>query len=51
VKADRTKYTFIFCHQNAGQNRNFIVDNKFLDNMTKYMGTRIRDQIYIHDEI
>jgi hypothetical protein len=49
----KTKYIFLSCHQNAGQNHNITIANRSLENVVqfKFLGTTVTNQILIHDKI
>jgi len=53
VHAEKTKYIFVSRHQNAGQNYNLPIANTFSENVPefKYLGTDLRNQNCIHEEI
>jgi hypothetical protein len=36
VNAEKTKYMFMFCHQNAGQNNSLMTSNKILKNVAVF---------------
>jgi hypothetical protein len=52
-KAEKTKYVFVSCHQNAGQNHNLLTANKPFENVKKfkYLGKKIRNHNYIYEGI
>jgi hypothetical protein len=43
INIQKTKYMLLFCHQNAGQNRNIKIENRPLENISqfKYLGMRV----------
>jgi hypothetical protein len=46
VNTEKTKYIFISCHQNVGQNHILLITNKF-----KHLGTAVTNQNHIHEEL
>jgi hypothetical protein len=53
VNAEKTKYMVMSRNQNAGQNHNIKVGNKFFERVEqfKYMGATLTKQNSIHEEI
>jgi hypothetical protein len=53
VNAEKTKYMFMSHEQNAGQNHNIKLDNKFFETVEqfKYLGATLKNQNCIHEEI
>jgi hypothetical protein len=51
--SEKSKYTVISRHQNAGQNRNSLIANESFGNVTnfKYLETTATNQNCIHKEI
>jgi hypothetical protein len=46
VKAEKTKYTLLSRHQNAGQNHNIKIVSRYFENVArlKYIGMRVTDR-------
>jgi hypothetical protein len=53
VNSEKTKYMFMSRHQIAGQSNYIMVDNKSFEKVAKlkYLGGKLTDQNYIHEEI
>jgi len=53
VNAEKTKCILMSRHQNAGENYNLLMANKFFENvsMVKYFGTTVVNQNFIYGEI
>jgi hypothetical protein len=53
VNAEKTKYTFICCRQNGGQNHNIKIANRSLENVAqlKSLGISVTNQNLIQEEI
>jgi hypothetical protein len=53
VNAEKTKYTLLFRHQNAGQNQDIKIANRCFQNVAQleYLGTTVTDQRLIQEEI
>jgi superfamily I DNA and/or RNA helicase len=53
VNIEKTKCTFISCHQTIGQNHYIKVANKYLNKLTiiKYLEIMVKDQNYSPEEI
>jgi hypothetical protein len=53
ISAEKTKYMSMSRHPNSGQNQNVRVANESFENVVKfkYLGTTLRNQNEIHDEI
>jgi hypothetical protein len=53
VYPEKTKYMFVSCQQNAGQNHNLLIANTFFENVAKfkYCRTAVANQKCIHEEI
>jgi ribosomal protein S2 len=49
----KTKYMFLFRHQNAGQNHGINVANRCFENVAqfRYLGTTVTNQNLIQEEI
>jgi hypothetical protein len=43
----------LFCHQNAGQNHDKKIDNRFYENVArfKYLGMTVNNQSLVQEEI
>jgi hypothetical protein len=53
INAEKTKYIIMSRHPNSGQNQNVRIANESFKNVEKfkYLGTTLRNQNDIHDEI
>jgi hypothetical protein len=53
VNAEKTKYMVMCRNQNAGQNHNIKIDNKFLERVEEFkcLGTTLTNRNSIHEEI
>jgi hypothetical protein len=53
VNTEKTRYTFLSCHQNAGQNHGIKIAHRCFENMAqfRYFGTTITDQNLIQEKI
>jgi hypothetical protein len=53
VSVERTKYMFVYCDQNGGQNWNIKRGNRSFENVSqfKYLGTTVTNQNVIWKEI
>jgi hypothetical protein len=53
INAEKTKYMIMSRHPNSEQNQNIKITNELSENVAKfkYMGTTLRNQNDIHDEI
>jgi hypothetical protein len=53
INAGTTKYMLLSRHQNIGQNRDINIANRSFENVSqfKYLGTTIRNQNFIQEEI
>jgi hypothetical protein len=53
VNAEKTKYIFLSCHQNAGQNHNIKIGDRPFENVAqfKYLGMTVTNQNLIGEEI
>jgi hypothetical protein len=53
INAEKTKYMIMSRHPNSGQNQNIRIANESFENVAKfkYLGTMIKNQNDIHDEI
>jgi hypothetical protein len=53
VNADKTKCMAMFRDQNAGSSQNIKIDNSSFESVEefKYMGTNLKNHIYIQEEI
>jgi hypothetical protein len=53
VNTEKTKYMLLSRHQNAGQNHNIKIANRYFENVEqfRYLGTTITNQNLIQEEI
>jgi hypothetical protein len=53
ANAEKTKYTLLSCHQNAGQNHDMKIANRPFENVAqlKYLGMTVKNQNLIQEEI
>jgi hypothetical protein len=53
INAEKTKYMFLSCHQNVGQNRDIKIANRSFENVSqfKYLGTTVTNRNLMHEEI
>jgi hypothetical protein len=53
VNSEKTKHMLLSRHQNAGQNHNITIGNRYFENVAqfKYLGTTITNQNLIQEEI
>jgi len=53
VNTEKIKYTVMPHHENAGQNNNLVIANKFYENMAKFkhMVKIVMNQNCIHEEV
>jgi hypothetical protein len=53
INAEKTKYMFMSCYPNSGQNQNIRIANESCESVAKfkYLGTTLTNQNDIHDEI
>jgi hypothetical protein len=53
VNSEKTKYMFLSCHRNAGQNNDIKTANRSFENVGqfKYLGTTLTNQNFIGEEI
>jgi len=50
VNVEKTLHMFMFHHQNAGQNSDIKIANKFFENMAKFKEMTVTDKNYIHEK-
>jgi hypothetical protein len=51
ITTEETKHVVVSLHQRAGQDRNLLIAKKYSENLAKYSGITVTNQIFIHDEI
>jgi hypothetical protein len=53
VNAEKTKYMLLSRHQNAGQNQDIKIGNRWFENMAqfRYLGTTITNQNLIQEKV
>jgi hypothetical protein len=53
VNAEKTKYSLLSRHQNAGQSHDIKIANRSFENVTqfKYFGTRVKNKNLVQEEI
>jgi hypothetical protein len=53
INVEKTKYMWLFRHQNVGQNRDIKIANRSFENVSqfKYLGTTVTNQNLIEDKL
>jgi hypothetical protein len=53
VNTEKTKYMLLSCHQNAGQNHDMKIANRYFENVAqfRYLGMKVTNKNWIHEEI
>jgi hypothetical protein len=53
VNAEKTKYMLLSCHQNAGQNHDIKIGNRYFENVEqfRYLAMKVTNQNLIQEEI
>jgi hypothetical protein len=53
ISVEKSKYMFLSCHRNAGQNRGIKIANRSFENVSqfKYLGMTVINQNLIQEEI